>query len=523
MAFDIDKYIELSNKPGKTSEDVAELISAVSEAINDNCEIAKLIELTGNIIGAFSLIYDEKLIDDLLANIHSLSSLAQTDGDKNYVDYLFMIFYLRLGYAPKTVEYALKLIDSDITLPLFKLVALTELTNKALCCGEYEKGREFAHRGIDMLGKFNEKNQNIYGLVVYGNLLCILANLNNKKEFDETQEKINRIIADNPDDTDVKNLGVSIQIDLAGANILSKGCSKRRVATYCKYFQNFVCEELAKTDYFHDINSDVATINKICDEGYYKECAKICRTIVDNNTCFIGHFDEIYAIIEKIHKADSTLFSEEVYNNYLTRYLEVMKTTSAGNTAMMKRMIVEEFKIYDIHSEYESIRAKYETDSLTVCYNRPSFEMNASTFMAEHPEGSLVFIDIDGLKFTNDHFGHNSGDFLLKSFVSTVEKVTDSEREKLYRYAGDEFILITALSLDETLKMVQKISRKFAKPFKFNNNEIKISFSYGIASFSEAEPNCGEDAVISVVKTADKRMYTCKRKHKKKFPDMVRR
>lgn len=522
MAFDIDKYIELSTKPGKTSEDVAELISAVSEAINENCEIAKLIELTGNIIGAFSLIYDEKLIDDLLANIHSLSSLAQTDGDKNYVDYLFMIFYLRLGYAPKTVEYALKLIDSDITLPLFKLVALTELTNKALCCGEYEKGREFAHRGIDMLGKFNEKNQNIYGLVVYGNLLCILANLNNKKEFDETQEKINRIIADNPDDTDVKNLGVSIQIDLAGANILSKGCSKRRVATYCKYFQNFVCEELAKTDYFHDINSDVATINKICDEGYYKECAKICRTIVDNNTCFIGHFDEIYAIIEKIHKADSTLFSEEVYNNYLTRYLEVMKTTSAGNTAMMKRMIVEEFKIYDIHSEYESIRAKYETDSLTVCYNRPSFEMNASTFMAEHPEGNLVFLDMDGLKFTNDTYGHNAGDYLLKSFVSTIDAISDNTRDRLYRYAGDEFILLTSRNHVETANFIRRALRKFTKPVKFNKKDIYISFSYGIASFSESVAKEDEDPINSVVRIADKRMYECKKLHKKKAPNKVR-
>lgn len=522
MTNDLEKYTKLAQKPGKTREEIKELVTFVSNNIKDNYNFKPYLDIIWFVVSSFSLISDEEVIDDLIRVVHTIESQISTENDRANCDYLFLIIHLRLGYGPKTVEYALRLISNEKATPLMKYVAYTELTNRAISCEEYEKGREFAHRGIELLDQFTGSIRNQYSIIIYGNLLCILSNTSYKKEFDEVQAKIKQIIADNPDDKDVQGLSLSINIDQACANIMSKGCSAKRVKEYCKLFNGFVCDETAIHDYFHEINGDVPVLNKMFEAGYYKECVQICRKIVDNFNCFSGHIDDIYAIIEKLHNADSTLFEDDVYNDYLSRYLDAMKKTAANNTSMMKRMVSEEFKIYNLHSEYESIRAKYETDSLTVCYNRPSFEMNASVFMGDHPEGSLVFIDMDGLKYTNDHFGHSAGDFLLKTFVSTVNNVIDMDRDRLYRYAGDEFILITSRTPDETLKFMRSMSRKFAKPFAFNTNDINISFSYGIAAFTEGVETDEESAINSVVKIADQRMYHCKKLHKKKDPKIVR-
>ncbi|HAK72415.1 MAG TPA: hypothetical protein DCP36_00505, partial [Sporomusaceae bacterium] len=53
-------------------------------------------------------------------------------------------------------------------------------------------------------------------------------------------------------------------------------------------------------------------------------------------------------------------------------------------------------------------------DSLTGLYNRTYFEKEITEFSGSTAEGVGVFmIDIDGLKFVNDTFGHAQGDVLL--------------------------------------------------------------------------------------------------------------
>lgn len=522
MALDLEKYVELSKKKDITQNDIKYLVFGASEAIKDDFDTKQAMAIVWNVISSFSLVSDEEIIDRLLDITHAIASQVTTDVEKTDCDYMLLIIHLRLGYAPKAVEYALKLISSENANALQRYVAYTELTNRALNCGEYEKGREFALRGIGLISQLDEKVRDLYSVIIYGNYLCILANLNNKQEFEETQAVINRIIDENPDNPDIKVLSVSIQIDLVAANIMSKGCSQKRVLDYAKYFNKFVCKAVASKEYYHDINSDVTALNKLFEEGYHKECAQICSKIIDTPSCFSGHIDEIYSLIEKLHDADNTLFAEDVYSSYLTRYLKAMQKTEARNTAMMKRMVSEEFRIFDINSEYESIRVKYETDSLTVCFNRPSFEMNAAPFMQDNPGGSLVFFDIDGLKYTNDHFGHNSGDYMLKTFATEINKILDTGRDRLYRYAGDEFILLTSRNRVETANLIRRIIRRFEKPFKFNKIDLYVTFSYGIASFSESVAKEDEDPINSVVRLADKHMYECKKLHKKKAPNKVR-
>lgn len=79
------------------------------------------------------------------------------------------------------------------------------------------------------------------------------------------------------------------------------------------------------------------------------------------------------------------------------------------------------------------------TDPLTGLPNR----LVLDTTLARLPSrGSLTFIDMDGLKYYNDRFGHERGDALLRVFANHLARrlaENPSARATAYRLGGDEF------------------------------------------------------------------------------------
>lgn len=54
---------------------------------------------------------------------------------------------------------------------------------------------------------------------------------------------------------------------------------------------------------------------------------------------------------------------------------------------------------------------------------------------------SVVFVDVDGLKLTNDTFGHSQGDVLLRSVVLAL-RLSLRGYDRVIRYGGDEFVCV---------------------------------------------------------------------------------
>ena len=77
------------------------------------------------------------------------------------------------------------------------------------------------------------------------------------------------------------------------------------------------------------------------------------------------------------------------------------------------------------------------TDALTGLPNRMALDL-ALESLPSH--GSLTFIDMDGLKYYNDQFGHESGDKLLCAFARHLSDSLE-DRAQAYRLAGDEFAI----------------------------------------------------------------------------------
>lgn len=168
-------------------------------------------------------------------------------------------------------------------------------------------------------------------------------------------------------------------------------------------------------------------------------------------------------------------------------------------------------KIYMYHDLFSmrDIMKLYLQDPLTGIYNRRGFERK----MAELSETAekcgrqtaVVSLDMDGLKYINDRFGHAKGDETLVRFSKCLEDVLEQE-EFCARMGGDEF---EAVLLLRDADRVERFQRALALRMSRENEEIRddyvVAASVGICFVKKRED------YLWAMRMADRRMYENKR------------
>jgi len=109
----------------------------------------------------------------------------------------------------------------------------------------------------------------------------------------------------------------------------------------------------------------------------------------------------------------------------------------------------------------------------------------------------LVLIDVDNFKLINDKYGHDKGDEVLVTIVKTTLKHLPRGC-RMYRFGGDEFIIISR-------KVSTEVLREAIEASNTELAEDDYRMSYGIVKH---EP--GDDSSVTIV-NADKAMYENKR------------
>jgi diguanylate cyclase (GGDEF)-like protein len=120
---------------------------------------------------------------------------------------------------------------------------------------------------------------------------------------------------------------------------------------------------------------------------------------------------------------------------------------------------------------------------------------------------SLVSIDLNNLKKTNDEFGHPIGDQLLTSFSHLFLENIPKEA-KIGRYGGDEFMLVLP-SMDKhtaDILMIAIVSTMNKNFIDVGQQSIGLSFCYGISTYGEDSTEISE-----LIRESDRLMYEQKR------------
>jgi len=162
-------------------------------------------------------------------------------------------------------------------------------------------------------------------------------------------------------------------------------------------------------------------------------------------------------------------------------------------TKLMVKMIMES-------EEKLSYMAHY--DNLTGLLNRHYMMETLHSLHDERKIGWIAMLDIDKFKSVNDTYGHNAGDFVLKSLKEIISEVcTDCT---VARWGGEEFLMIPndSNSNFDVLELLR--SRVEQARLNFEGKEIKFTISIGAVNYDFTS------SVEKCIQKADLNLYTSK-------------
>ena len=157
-------------------------------------------------------------------------------------------------------------------------------------------------------------------------------------------------------------------------------------------------------------------------------------------------------------------------------------------------------KVEESRKEVERIS---RIDPLTGLFNRRHFFGEARRFEGRQ---ALVILDVDHFKAINDHFGHSTGDRILKEIADRI-KASVRPNDVACRYGGEEFAILLP---DSDLKSAEVVAERLRQTVESSpcDSEAKpqqVTVSLGVAAVENRD--AGIEALID---RADQALYEAK-------------
>jgi len=168
--------------------------------------------------------------------------------------------------------------------------------------------------------------------------------------------------------------------------------------------------------------------------------------------------------------------------------------------------------VTDAVQEQTRLSALSHTDELTGILNRRAYTeivlQYEEQYKQNHTDFVLYMIDLDDFKTVNDDYGHEYGNLVLQSICKSLT-VAASDNCVLFRYGGDEFVILHQLQSEDEIELLQKrFIRAIDGPRNLEGAKFSVKASIGHALYSETS------SLLSLIELADKRMYEMKKQHK---------
>lgn len=150
-----------------------------------------------------------------------------------------------------------------------------------------------------------------------------------------------------------------------------------------------------------------------------------------------------------------------------------------------------------------------ERDILTGVANRRigilRLEQAEKLYQRDQMAFCIVLMDLDYFKKINDTFGHVAGDAALKECAHRLSSALRGS-DLLFRYGGEEFLVLLPMTeLPGALEVAARLQNALsAKPWHWQNQELTLTASMGIASIKQASN------LTSLIQMADQAMFQAK-------------
>ncbi len=248
-------------------------------------------------------------------------------------------------------------------------------------------------------------------------------------------------------------------------------------------FRNFNFENIMKIGNVINIEVDLYRENKedlVCE---------LSATVI------YDEYKDILGILTLLHDVSERKSIAEIQKNYTLKLEE--------SNLKLKNEIIDRL------SAEEQIRHFVYYDALTEVSNRKKMLEDVDLLLGYKNKGfAVLFIDLDKFKSVNDDYGHQAGDYILRTVAGRLKSIIRST-DTISRIGGDEFIIMIRDLKDSANaeKIATAALETLSMAFNYKKNQLFIGASIGISIF----PKHGIDA-DTLIKNADSAMYEVKRK-----------
>lgn|GEM_PF-351255 len=254
------------------------------------------------------------------------------------------------------------------------------------------------------------------------------------------------------------------------------------------------------------LNERIEMINKVCAEmtGWSEEEAK---GTYYKDVFRLSHENPEQEIMDPVAAVLKSGIPHELSNHAILTSLEgksYMIEDSASPVKNLQNEMLGVVLVFRDATQKLKQRRQIEYlsfhDALTGLYNRRFFEeeMKRLDLPRNYPL-TIIMADLNGLKLTNDAFGHYEGDKLLKQ-TANLFKTYLSVEDVVARWGGDEFaILMPQTTSEEAERIVQDIVKAASES---NTDKGILSIAFGWDTKTESSMELEE-----VFRIAEEHMY----------------
>jgi diguanylate cyclase (GGDEF)-like protein len=165
-----------------------------------------------------------------------------------------------------------------------------------------------------------------------------------------------------------------------------------------------------------------------------------------------------------------------------------------------------------LEAAQSDLRQAVITDVLTGTRNRRFFDEVIGRELQRHRRYrtplSIVFIDVDHFKVINDTLGHETGDRVLREVSSFLLRHI-READYVFRWGGDEFLVLISCGEQEAIRRGRELQDAFAKSPQLADLPSGVALSIGCVEVPAEATD-----IMPFVQVADERMYVDKKRRR---------
>ncbi len=274
---------------------------------------------------------------------------------------------------------------------------------------------------------------------------------------------------------------------------------------------------------FKEIDDTVRSLNQSTD-AHFRWLVKILRFIDSRNVDLPEiSSDEAHLHCEFGHWLNTCLLEEREDTNFLLdinkKHIRVHQACRNLISAIeQQRQANDVFNLFEesllaftealTHYKVHLLQLRTSYDALTGLPLRRILDESFASMNKELGADGLylLLLDIDHFKKVNDNYGHLNGDIVLRSLALNISN-NIRRSESMYRYGGEEFIVVLHASNDQdAVAIAERLRRDIARLETIAGEHlIRVTFTGGLTRIHEGE------SLREVLERADIALYTGKK------------